>query len=303
MIEHKKSQLSVRKQSELLSINRSRLYYKKEPVDTLDVEIMNEMIEINRQYSFYGYRRMRVELFNRGYEINHKKVRRLMKKTALKALFPKKKTSIANSAHDTYPYLLRDLLIDRPNQVWCIDITYIKIRHGYVYLVCLIDVFSRKIVGWCLSPYLDTQPSLEALESALKLGTPEIINSDQGCQYTSKDWTSALIDKNIKISMDGKGRWADNIPIERFWRSLKYESVYLYSFDTVAEARNTLGAYIDYYNQRRPHQALKYKTPDSVYKEYFLKNQQGDACSESFLIQNNVLANELARGGEYYSQK
>jgi len=303
MIEHKKNKLSVRKQSELLSINRSRLYYKKGPVDTLDVEIMNEMIEINRHYPFYGYRRMRVELFNRGYEINHKKVRRLMRKTALTALFPKKKTSIANSAHDTYPYLLRDLLIDRPNQVWCIDITYIKIRHGYVYLVCLIDAFSRKIVGWRLSPYLDTQPSLEALESALKLGTPEIINSDQGCQYTSKEWTSTLIDKNIKISMDGKGRWADNIPIERFWRSLKYESVYLYSFDTVAEARNTLGAYIDFYNQRRPHQALKYKTPDFVYKEYFLKNQQGDACSESFLIQNNVLANELARGGEYYSQK
>jgi len=229
---------------------------------------MNEMVDINKQLPFYGYRRMKIELVNRGYKVNNKKVKRLMKLTRLKALYPKKKTTIANSLHKKYPYLLRNIVIDRPNQAWGIDITYIKIKTGYVYLVCLIDIFSRKIMGWSLSPYLDTGPSLEALNKALKVGAPEIVNSDQGCQYTSDRWTSRLKSENIQISMDGKGRWADNVYIERFWRSLKYESLYLHSFETVSEARRMLGGYIEFYNQKRPHQSLNYKTPNLVYENY-----------------------------------
>lgn len=300
MIEHEKSELSVRRQSELLGVNRSRIYYQKEPIGAVDVEIMNEMIEINKQFPFYGYRRMGVELANCGYKRNHKKVRQLMRLARLKALYPKKKTSIANPANLTYPYLLHGLVIDRPNQVWSVDITYIKIRHGYIYLVCLIDIFSRKIMGWCLSPYLDTQASLDALNKALILASPQIINSDQGCQYTSAEWTLSLIEKRIQISMDGRGRWADNIYIERFWRSLKYESLYLHSFETVAEAREVLGRYIDFYNQRRPHQSLDYKTPNSVYEEYQNAHQKENDLNIVSIAKDQLLKG-LAIGGVSYS--
>lgn len=264
------------------------MYYKKNPLSPLDIEIMNEMVDINRQIPFYGYRRVKVELKTRGYTINHKKTQRLMKLVGLKALYPKKKTTKINITHKKYPYLLRDIVIDYPNKAWDIDITYIKIKFGYVYLVCLIDIFSRKIMGWCLSPYLDTLPSLEALEKALKLGYPSIINSDQGCQYTSDKWVSALIEKKIQISMDGKGRWADNIYIERFWRSIKYECLYLHSFETVVEAREILGNYIEFYNQLRPHQSLEYKTPNFVYMNYqnsSLKN----GCAGKSLKHKNTL--------------
>ena len=158
------------------------------------------------------------------------------------------------------PYLLRDMAIEKPNQVWGIDITYIKINKGYVYLVGIIDLFSRKIVGWRLSPYLDVRPSKEALENALKNGKPEIVNSDQGCQYTSNEWIITLESNGIRVSMDGKGRWADNVFIERFWRNIKYECVYLHSFETVTEVRTILKEYIEFYNQRRPHQSLGYKS-------------------------------------------
>jgi len=301
MIEHLKGELSLRRQCELLGVNRSRMYYQERPVDDQDVKIMNEMIGINTQMPFYGYRRMNLELAACGYKINHKKTHRLMQQTGLKALYPKKKTTIQNQAHKKYPYLLRDLIIDRPNQAWSVDITYIKIRNGYVYLVCLIDVFSRKIMGWRLSPYLDTQASLDALEDALKIGTPEIVNSDQGCQYTSDEWTTTLIEKNIKISMDGKGRWADNIYIERFWRSLKYESLYLHSFETVVEAREVLGRYIVFYNQRRFHQALAYKTPDSVYMGYQNQGRQDNVLSRDLTLET-VLPKGLTMGGVADSQ-
>lgn len=267
MIEHAGCKLSVRRQSELLGLNRSRIYYKGQTTDETDVLIVNEMMDINKLFPFYGYRRMHVELSNRGHEVNHKKIKRLMNVAGLKALYPKKRTTVSNLAHTKYPYLLRNLVIDRPNQVWSVDITYIKIRHGYIYLVCIIDIFSRKIMGWNLSPFLDTQSSIDALQFALLIGHPGIINSDQGCQYTSDEWITMLIENKIQISMDGKGRWADNIFIERFWRSLKYESLYLHSFETVVEAHKAFCEYINFYNQRRPHQALNYKTPDSVYNE------------------------------------
>ena len=191
----------------------------------------------------------------------------------LKAIYPKKKTTIRDKSHSVFPYLLKNMDIIRPNQAWQIDITYIKIRFGFVYLVCLIDIFSRRIMGWCLSPFLDTNSCIDALDSALNYAKPEIINSDQGCQFTSHIWHNKLSNHQIQISMDGKGRWADNIYIERLWRSIKYEMIYLHRFDTVLETKTALESYVAFYNDKRPHQALNYYTPNEIY--YKLKNEGG----------------------------
>lgn len=242
------------------------MYYQPQALESDDVIIMNEIRCIYKEKPFYGYRRITVELRKQGYLVNHKRVQRLLKDAGIKAIYPGKRTTIRNPLHKVFPYLLRDIKIERPNQVWQVDITYIKISNGWVYLVCLIDVFSRKIMGWNLTTFLDTQPCLDLLENALEYATPEIINSDQGCQFTSMVWVNILLKQNILISMDGKGRWADNIFIERFWRSLKYESAHLHSFETVQEARDTLGKYIAFYNQERCHQALNYHTPDFIYE-------------------------------------
>jgi len=266
MIEHSGNGVSVRRKCKLMNINRSRLYRKKKPDSELDNKIIKDMTEIHKEMPFYGSRRMKVELGNRGYKVNRKKVKRLMERANLRAIYPKKRTTISNKQHKKYPYLLRDMVIEKPNQAWGVDITYIRIKKGYAYLVGIIDIFSRKIVGWSLSPYLDVRPSKEALENALKNGMPEIINSDQGCQFTSNEWIVTVENEGIKISMDGKGRWADNVFIERFWRSAKYECVHLHSFETIPEARKILGDYIKFYNQRRPHQSLGYKTPNFVYE-------------------------------------
>lgn len=249
----------------LLKISRSSLYRKTvEPRDTNN-QNMHRICEIYEQNPFYGYRRIHVVLQREGVKINRKKVQRLMRTNGLKALYPKKKTSVRNHAHAIFPYLLRDTNITRANQAWCTDITYIKIRGGFVYCVALIDVFSRRVIGSSVSPFLDVKSCLVALEMALLQAVPEIINSDQGCQFTSKEWVAALATSNIKISMDGKGRWADNIAIERFWRSLKYEDIYLNSYETVDQVSKGIAAYIVFYNAQRPHQALGYNTPDAVY--------------------------------------
>lgn len=258
--------ISIKKKCKLLGVVRSAIYYQPKIVENDDAMIMNEIREIYQEYPFYGYRRIRIELMKVGVFINHKRVQRLLLAAGIKALYPVKKTTIRNPEHKTYPYLLRGLKIERPNQVWQVDITYIKIRHGFVYLICLIDVFSRKIMGWELSTFLDTQPCLDALMSAIKQGNPEIVNSDQGCQFTSSMWVEALTKNNIAISMDGKGRWADNVFIERLWRSIKYENVYLHSFDTVEQAKNSLRDYIGFYNEERPHQSLNYHTPCDIYR-------------------------------------
>ena len=267
LIERGSYKLSLSKQCELLDINRSRIYYEQKPADEQDIEIMNEIRIIYQECPFYGYRRMHAILRSKGYSHNRKKTQRLMQLTGLQALYPKKRTTVVNPHHKKYPYLLKGLAINRVNQVWQVDITYIKLRHGFGYLVCLIDIFSRRIMGWEFSPFPDKHLCLDALMGALKLARPEIINSDQGCQFTSQDWIEELINKEIKISMDGKGRWADNIYIERLWRSIKYEAVYLHSFDTMQQARDALAKYIVFYNQSRPHQALDYKTPNSVYHD------------------------------------
>lgn len=265
MIERNKNSVSLSKQCHLLDLNRSRLYYKPEPVNDKEIEIMNEIRDIYQESPFFGYRRMHAILRIRGYSHNHKKTQRLMKLTGLQAIYPRKKTTISDQAHKKYPYLLKDVEIIHANQAWQTDITYIKLRNGFGYLMCLIDIFSRRIMGWAFSPFLDSQLCLEALFMALKDVKPEIINSDQGCQFTGQQWIEALRNEAIRISMDGKGRWVDNKYIERLWRSIKYEAVYLHCLENMDQAREVLTNYISFYNQRRPHQSLDYKTPDQVY--------------------------------------
>ena len=268
-VEHRRKDLGVKRQCELLQVTRSRMYYQKQPTDARDGTIMNEIRTVYTQHPFYGYRRIHVILRRMGHAHNQKRTRRLMQLTGLQAIYPHKKTSIRNYAHQVVPYLLKGVTIDHPNQAWSVDITYIKIKGGFIYLICLIDLYSRKIMGWALSISLDTQACLLAFNNALKTGTPEIVNSDQGCQFTSDEWAQCLKQHHVLISMDGKGRWADNIYIERFWRNVKYEAVYLQSFQTVQEARTALAKYIIFYNEERPHQSLDYKTPNQAFKEYF----------------------------------
>lgn len=267
LLEHEE-QISIKRKCELLSINRSGLYYEKKVVTDDDVALMNEINDIYCECPFYGYRKIRAVLVARRYKVNRKKVQRLMQLLQLKAICPAKKTTVRDSKQAVYPYLLKELAITCPNQVWQVDITYIKIRTGFVYLICLIDVYSRRIMGWYVSIFLDTDACEQALDMALKTALPEIINSDQGCQFTSDSWVNKLAQRNIKISMDGKGRWADNVYVERLWRTIKYELVYLHRFETVNDARNAIAKYIEFYNTQRPHQALKYKVPDEVYKEF-----------------------------------
>lgn len=268
----KEGTVSVKKRCELLDVTRSTLYYNSKRIN--EIGVINEIRSVYEQKPFYGYRRIQIELRKQGMIINRKRVQRLMKVAGLRAIYPTPKTTIQNREHLTYKYLLKDLTIRRPNHVWQVDITYIKIRHGFVYLVCLIDVFSRKIMGWYLSTFLDTESCEQALYKALLTGKPEIINSDQGCQFTSEIWINLMIQNNIKISMDGKGRWADNVHVERLWRTIKYESVFLHSFDTVQQAQDTLAQYIEFYNNERPHQALNYHTPSAIYNLGVIPSRQ-----------------------------
>ena len=271
---------------ELLNIPRSTVYYHPRLSENNDVGILNEVRDIYQETPFYGYRRILVELRKRGFEINHKRLQGILSLEGIKAVYPKKKTSIRNQQHKVYPYLLRGLCIDHPNQAWAVDITYIKIHNGFVYLICLIDIFSRRIMGWALSTFLDTQPCLDALASALKNSKPEIINSDQGCQFTSDMWIDFLTQHEIKISMDRKGRWVDNKYIERLWRTIKYENVFLHSFDTVGQARDTLCRFIEFYNQKRPHQTLNYHTPNVIFSLGIVPSKQ--QLFEGFRLQNQA---------------
>jgi putative transposase len=266
MITKDHKDLSLRQQCGLLGLNRSTLYYK--PVLCDETELANEVHELWLEMPFYGYRRITAELSSRGYRVNHKRIQRIMREMNLQALYPRPKTSVSSSEHKIYPYLLKDLEVTRPNQVWATDITYIKMRKGFVYMVALIDIYSRYIVSWRLSTTLDTSFCLEMLEDALGLhGAPDILNTDQGCQFTSQGWVDRVTQAGIRVSMDGKGRWVDNVYIERFWRTLKHEHVLLHAFETPKEARVSIGGYIEVYNNRRRHQALDYKRPADVWKK------------------------------------
>lgn len=265
MVREEHKLISMKKRCNLLDVTRSVLYYRgKQNNDTF---LVNEIREVYEQTPFYGYRRIHIMLRQRGIIINRKKVQRLMRVAGIQAIYATPKTTVRDQAHTIYGYLLKDITISRPNHVWQVDITYIKTACGFVYLVCLIDVFSRKIMGWYLSTFLDTASCEQALYNALLNSKPEIINSDQGCQFTSAAWTSALLKNGIAISMDGKRRWADNVYIERLWKTIKYESVFLHSFDTVQQTRDALSKYIRFYNEERPHQALNYHTPNAIYEK------------------------------------
>jgi putative transposase len=227
---------------------------------------MRAMDEIHLRYPFYGSRRLGDELAEDGHVVNRKRVQRLMRRMGMNALYPTPNTSRAHHAHKVYPYLLRGLKVERANQVWCADITYVPMRKGFVYVVAIMDWYSRKVLSWRLSNTLDAEFCAAALREALhKNGRPEIFNTDQGCQFTSEEFTQVLKDSRVAISMDGKGRWMDNVFIERLWRSLKYEEVYLRAYDNIPQARDGIRNWIDFYNQRRKHQALERRTPDTAY--------------------------------------
>ncbi|MEO9206432.1 MAG: IS3 family transposase [Gammaproteobacteria bacterium] len=274
LIETAPTELSVRRCCELLGLNRSTLYYKNKLAEIDDIDLLNAIRDAWERYPFYGYRRITKELReNNGIKVNRKRVERLMAWGGIQAIHPGPNTSKRNKLHAVHPYLLRDVKIMRPNQAWMIDITYLRMPNGFMYLVALIDVYSRYIVGWSLSNTLETEFCIDALKTGLTNAQPEIINSDQGCQFTSDDWIDFLREWGIKISMTGKGRCTDNIYIERFWRSLKREEFYLNEYKSVKELRKAINAYIEFYNRSRWHQSLGYKTPASVYFE-----QERKAC-------------------------
>lgn len=257
--------LSVRRRCFLLGLNRSTVYYQAANRNINTVDHMNEIQEIYARHPFKGYKRITDDLNDHGYLINHKRVYRLMKLMGLQAVYPKKNLSRRRQEDIIYPYLLKDRLPTQVHDCWSVDITYIKTANGFVYLTGLIDVVSRCIMGWHLSPYLDTESCLNALEMAINTGyKPKIINSDQGCQFTSQEWIYSLNLLKIDISMDGKGRFLDNIYIERFWRTIKYEEVYLKTYETVSEAKLGLGEYIRWYNHERRHSSLGKKRPHEV---------------------------------------
>lgn len=258
--------LSVRQQCLLMNLNRSSLYYKHRALAD-ESEIMNLIYEIWLKDPTLGYRAM-TQTLNKmhGYEINKKRVYRLMLLMNLKSLYAKPFTSASDPENPVYPYLLKGMKIDRPNQVWCVDITYIKMPRGFIYLVAVIDVYSRYIVSWRISTGLDTSFCIEMLEEAFLKGIPVIINTDKGCQFTSDLWIKKVTSKGCLVSMDGVGRWADNIPIERFWLTLKYGNVFLNAYETIAQARQGISEFINYYNEERLHQNLGYETPGQVYR-------------------------------------
>ena len=250
-----------------VSIARSSFYYESQGESPLNLLLMRLIDEQFLETPFFGSRQMKRWLLkHQGHAVSRKRVRRLMRLLGLQAIYQRPKTSQPHPDHKIYPYLLRDLAITRPNQVWCTDVTYIPLQRGFLYLVAVMDWASRKVLSWRLSNSLDASFCVEALEGALeRYGPPEIFNSDQGSQFTSLEFTEVLQRAGVKISMDGKGRWMDNVFIERLWRSLKYEQVYLSEYATGSEARAGISWWMDFYNQRRPHSSLEDQTPDEAY--------------------------------------
>jgi len=258
--------LSLTRQADLLGISRGSLYHRPQPVTADDLALMRRIDELHMDYPFAGSRMMKGLVRQEGFTAGRLHVATLMKRMGIEALYRKPNTSKPAPGHKIYPYLLRGLAVTRPNQVWAMDITYIPMARGFVYLTAVMDWFTRKVLAWRLSITLETAPCLEALEEAMaRFGKPEIMNTDQGSQFTSTDFIKALKDAEIKISMDGKGAWRDNVFIERLWRTIKYEEVYLRAYDSVSAARVGLRRYIDFYNTRRPHSSLAGQTPDQAH--------------------------------------
>lgn len=260
------NKLPIVRQCELIALAPSTFYYNPEPISEEDLKLMFRIDQLHLEMPFAGARMLRDKLGKEGFRIGRKHVTTLMRRMGLEALYRKPNLSKKHPKHKTYPYLLRGLSIERANHVWCTDISYIPMRHGFMYLVAIMDWATRRILAWRLSNTLTTDFCIEALEEAIaRYGTPEIFNTDQGSQFTDKDFTGVLATNGIDISMDGRGRWRDNVFIERFWRSIKYEEIYLRAYADGREARAGIGAYITLYNGSRPHSSLGGRTPDAAY--------------------------------------
>jgi len=278
MIDPKDRRLSISRQSELLGIKRSHHYYKPSPERREDIEEKIKLKELFLKYPIYGYRKQVLELEREGIFSTSKRVRRLMHEMGLKALSPHQLTSIPKKEHPVYPYLLRGKKIRYPNQVWATDITYLRLAGGFVYLVAIMDLYSRKILNWRISLNMEADFCIEALKDAIDTyGAPAIFNTDQGSQFTSYEFTQVLKDAGVEISMDGRGSWRDNIYVERFWRTLKYEDIYLKAYDTVRELKKGLARYFRFYNSLRFHQNLDYRTPDQMYESFRSEKEQAVA--------------------------
>jgi putative transposase len=262
-------ELSVKRQARLLQLSRSGIYYRPRPVSPGDLAIMRRIDELHLDYPFAGSRMLRDLLNGEGIAIGRDHVTTLMRRMGIEAIYRRPNTSKPERGHKIYPYLLRNLAVDHPNQVWAMDITYIPMARGFAYLAAVVDWFSRRVSAWRLSITMEVEFCLEAVEEALaRHGRPEIFNTDQGSQFTSEAFTGLLLNRGIAISMDGKGSWRDNVFVERLWRSVKYEEVYLRAYDSVGEARASIGRYFDFYNRKRPHSSLDRRTPDQAYFEH-----------------------------------
>jgi putative transposase len=258
--------LSITRQAELLQLSRASVYYLPRATPAADLALMRRIDELHLNYPFAGSRMLRDLLRKEGFDVGRKHVASLMRKMGIEALYRRPNTSRRHAAHPIYPYLLRDRLIERPNEVWAMDITYIPMSRGFVYLAVVMDWASRKILSWRVSISMSTDFCIDAVEEAIaKYGRPEIFNTDQGSQFTSAEFTDLLTRNGIAISMDGKGAWRDNVFVERLWKTIKYEEVYLHAYDTVSDAKAALARYIEFYNRRRPHRALDAATPDTMY--------------------------------------
>jgi putative transposase len=263
---HRKHNLPLCRQAELLKLSRSSIYYEAEPVPVGELAIMRQIDELHLNYPFAGSRMLRDLLRADGVVIGREKVATLMRRMGIEAIYRRPNTSKPAVGHKIYPYLLRGMKIDRPNQVWAMDITYIPMARGFVYLAAVVDWFTRRVLSWRLSITMEVEFCFEAVQDALaRYGKPEIFNTDQGSQFTSVAFTGLLLENRIAISMDGRGSWRDNVFVERLWRSVKYEEVYLRAYDSVADARAYLGRYLTFYNTRRPHSSLDAATPDHAY--------------------------------------
>jgi putative transposase len=261
--EHK---LSLTRQAQLLELSRASLYYTSAEVSEADLRLMKRIDELHLELPFAGSRMLRDLLNAEGIEVGRKHVATLMRRMDIAAIYRRANTSRRHPAHPVFPYLLRQLVIDRPNQVWAADVTYIPMERGFVYLVAVIDWFSRKVLSWRVSNSLTADFCVEALEEAIvRYGTPEIFNTDQGSQFTAADFIGVLKRHEIRISMDGRGAWRDNVFVERLWRSVKYEEVYLHAYDSVSTAKAGIARYLTFFNTRRPHTSLDRQTPDTVY--------------------------------------
>lgn len=258
--------LPIVRQAQLLELSRASVYYRPQPTSDADLALMRRIDELHLEHPFAGSRMLRDLLNGEGFAVGRKHVATLMRKMGIEALYRKPRTSGRDREHPVFPYLLRGLTIDRPNQVWAMDTTYIPMRRGFVYLTAVVDWATRRVLAFRVSISLAADAAVEALQEAIaRYGAPEIMNTDQGSQFTAKDFIDVLREHRIAISMDGKGSWRDNVFVERLWKTIKYEHVYLHAYESVSDARAKLAVYIDFYNRRRPHSSIDRRTPDNAY--------------------------------------